>query len=500
MSHWLILPVVVPLSTGILLLLGSRRGLTLQRTLSLIACAALLVLAVALLRQAAEGHYLIYRLGDWPAPFGIVLVLDRLSALMLLLTAMVACASLLYAIQGTDAQGKHFHPLFQFQLLGLNGAFLTGDIFNLFVFFEVLLIASYGLLLHGGGRERIRAGFHYVILNLVGSAMFLFALGILYGIAGTLNLADLAVKAAGLTPQQLALLSVGATLLMVVFALKAALFPLQVWLPAAYSHTSAPVAALFAIMTKVGVYAMVRVYTLVFDADLGILNPWLLLLALATLIVGTLGALRSENLRSLLAYFVVISVGTLLTGIGLFTVSGLSAALVYLMHSTLITAGMFLLADNIRIRRGNDAIPAMPAIPDAHALGLLCFTGFVALSGLPPLSGFLGKLMLLKASWESADIGWVWSIVLITSLLGLVALTRMGTALFWKTTGDPYHGGEITRLMVLPAAALLACSPLLAAFGNVTVDFAEATARQLNQSDAYLKSVLGDNTSAAAPQ
>src|SRR5690606_2213561 len=231
-----------------------------------------------------------YRLGDWPAPFGIVLVLDRLSALMLVLTAAVALFSLLHAVQGQDRAGPLYHPLFQLQLVGLNGAFLTGDLFNLFVFFEILLIASYCLLVHGSTAPRLRAGVHYVVLNLAGSSLFLIAVGTLYGVTGTLNMADMAQKVALLGAPDAALVRSAALLLLVVFALKAALVPLYFWLPAAYSAASAPVAALFAIMTKVGVYSIVRVYTLIFGSGGGVAaevaTPWLLPLALLTVVLG----------------------------------------------------------------------------------------------------------------------------------------------------------------------------------------------------------------------
>jgi multicomponent K+:H+ antiporter subunit D len=359
MSHGIIVPVLLPLLSGILLVLGARYGLIFKRLLNSIATAALIPLSIALLAFAAQGNYQVYALGNWPPPYGIVLVLDRLSALMLLLTALVALFSLLYALRGADTRGKNFHALFQFQLLGLNGAFLTGDLFNLFVFFEILLIASYGLLLHGGGPARVRAGLHYVVLNLAGSALFLFAVGILYGVTGTLNMADLALKAGNSAPEHAFLLRTGALLLLAVFALKAALLPLYFWLPGAYSSTSAPVAALFAIMTKVGVYAIVRLFTLMFGPHAGevagVATPWVLPVALATLITGMIGALASQHLRRLISYLLIVSIGTLLTAIGLFTVQGLQAALVYLIHTTLITAGMFLLADLIQVQRGEMA-------------------------------------------------------------------------------------------------------------------------------------------------
>ncbi|NJL08925.1 MAG: monovalent cation/H+ antiporter subunit D, partial [Methylacidiphilales bacterium] len=249
--------------------------------------------ALLLLQRAGSGSIDVYALGNWPAPFGIVLVLDRLAAVMVALCAVLALPVLVYAAGGTDARGRHFHALFQFQIAGLNGAFLTGDLFNLFVFFEVLLLASYGLLTHGNGRARARAGLAYVVLNLTGSALFLIALGLLYGTLGTLNMVDMAGALARVPAADQALVRTAAALLIAVFALKAALFPLSFWLPRVYGAASAPAAALFAIMTKVGVYALLRISTVTFSgapvtADL--LQPWLMPLAIATIAAGTLGA------------------------------------------------------------------------------------------------------------------------------------------------------------------------------------------------------------------
>nr|MBF3179384.1 monovalent cation/H+ antiporter subunit D [Pseudomonas aeruginosa] len=236
MSHWLILPILLPLFAGSLLLLPLAERW--RRGLSLLAALALIPLSLLLMRTAASGDLSVYALGNWAAPFGIVLMLDRLAALMLLATAVLGSAALIYALRGDDRLGKHFHALFQFQLLGINGAFLTGDLFNLFVFFEILLIASYALLLHGGGAERVRSGLHYVILNLVGSAFFLIAVGTLYGLTGTLNMADMAQKIAMADAERAPLLAAAGLLLLVVFALKAALLPLYFWLPRAYAAAS----------------------------------------------------------------------------------------------------------------------------------------------------------------------------------------------------------------------------------------------------------------------
>lgn len=269
MNHALILPLLVPLFTGALLLFAHSLGRSSRRTLSLLATWSLVPLAIWLLVLADDGQLRVYALGSWQPPFGIVLMLDRLSALMLLVTAVLAGFAVLYACRGDDERGPNFHALYQFQLLGINGAFLTGDLFNLFVFFEILLISSYALLLHGHGQRRVRSGMHYVVLNLLGSSLFLIGVSMLYGLLGTLNMADLAARVSAADPADGPLLAAAGYLLLVVFALKGAILPLYFWLPRAYASATAPVAALFAIMTKVGLYAIVRVFTLIFGSEAG---------------------------------------------------------------------------------------------------------------------------------------------------------------------------------------------------------------------------------------
>ncbi|MBC7134089.1 MAG: monovalent cation/H+ antiporter subunit D, partial [Oceanibaculum nanhaiense] len=306
MNHWIVMPVVVPAIAACLLLLGLNREQALERTVALAATAAQFAIAIALVAAATQTPAEAYLLGNWPAPFGIVMVLDRLSAMMLLLTAVLALFVLLYAIGGWDKRGKHFHALFQFQLMGVNGAFLTGDLFNLFVFYEVLLIASYGLMVHGSGGERLKAGTHYVVTNLTASALFLIGATLIYGVTGTLNMADLALKVPQVGAADQGLLQAAALLLLLVFGIKAALVPLHFWLPGTYAASAAPVAALFAIMTKVGAYSILRVYTLAFGADAGeaawIAGPWLLPAALVTMVLGMVGMLAARQLRWLVAF------------------------------------------------------------------------------------------------------------------------------------------------------------------------------------------------------
>lgn len=500
MNHWMMLPIILPLVTGLMLLLSGRVGLRGQRTVAVVSTAALLPVGLALLGQAADGSYTVYALGGWAPPFGIVLVLDRLSALMLVLTATLALPALMFAVRGSDAVGSNFHALFQFQLMGLNGAFLTGDLFNLFVFFEVLLIASYSLLMHGNGPGRSRAGLHYVVLNLIGSSLFLFAVGALYGITGTLNMADLAVKVAQIGVQDAAVVRAAALMLLVVFGLKAGLLPLYFWLPRAYAEAPTAVAALFAVMTKVGVYAIVRVYTLIFGDDGGLLAnsawPWLWPLALLTLAAGAVGALAARDLGTLIAYLVVVSVGTLLAGIALATPEALNAALYYLIHTTLVTGGWFLLVGVLRGQRGAVADLFQPSAPVSQPaiIGGLFFLGAVAVAGLPPLSGFIGKLLLLSAVPPSDTAVWLWSVVLVAGLIVLVALSRAGSCLFWRTLDQPAVSRPADPVCLGSALTLLVSSPMLVFFAAPVMDFTRATAEQLLTPSGYVAAVVGEGS------
>ncbi|TCT21915.1 monovalent cation/H+ antiporter subunit D [Thiobaca trueperi] len=496
MNHLVIAPLLLPLLTGTLLLLLRRvLPLNVRRWLSLAAVTAQVVLAALLLLAVSNGDILVYALGNWPAPYGIVLVADRLSAWMLLITALLAWFALLHAIWGTDPGNRHFHPLFQLQLFGLSGAFLTGDLFNLFVFFEILLLASYGLLLHGGGAVRTRAGLHFVALNLAGSTLFLFAAGTFYGTLGTLNMADLAVRIAATPPDNLSLVRAAGLLLFGVFALKAALVPLHLWLPAAYSATSAPVAALFAIMTKVGVYALLRVGTLIFGGEAGpvahLYAPWLLPLALATLMLGVLGALSVTDLRRQIAYLVVVSVGLLLTAFSLGTQAGIAAGLYYLAHTTFAAAAFFLLADSIARGRGErlDRLHPGPPLAQAGLVGGLFFITAVLIAGLPPLSGFLGKFLVLRAALAEPVWPWVMGLVLTSSLLVVVALARSGSLLFFRAQGVA-AAPPVTAGALLPVAGLLALCLALTLQAGPLVRFTQATADQLLHPQGYIQAVL----------
>ncbi|HEX6307644.1 MAG TPA: monovalent cation/H+ antiporter subunit D [Longimicrobiales bacterium] len=498
-GHLTILPVLLPFATGVLLLLVPGRSLKLQRAIGVTGVLLLLAVAAALLAASTQGGARVYHLGDWPAPFGIVLVLDRLSALMLALTAAIALLSLLQAVQGRDTAGPLFHPLFQLQLVGLNGAFLTGDLFNLFVFFEILLIASYCLLVYGSTAPRLRAGVHYVVLNLAGSSLFLIAVGTLYGLTGTLNMADMARKVVTVPVADVPLLHAAALLLLIVFALKAAVAPLYFWLPAAYAAASAPVAALFAIMTKVGVYAIVRVYTLVFgpaaDPALGfVATEWLLPIALATILLGMLGAVGVRELRRMQGYLLIGSIGIMLAPIALFSAGGISAGLYYLVHSTIVMAAMFLLSDLIAKQRGgkDDLLVQGPAVMQAGSLGLLFFIGAVTVAGLPPFSGFVGKALILSAAQPAPAMPWIWSFVVLSGLLAIAALSRAGIIVFWDADAEEEAVAVRWRLLELgPAIALLALVVGITALAGPITLFLDGTAQQLLAPGEYVRAVLG---------
>ncbi len=515
-EHAIVAPVVLPLLAGALLVALEHVRAAWVRPASVVAMLGGLAVALVLLDRAGSGEVATYLLGNWSAPFGIVFVLDRLSALMVTLTAIVASAALVWSLAGEDRAGPHFHALFHFQLAGLYGAFLTGDLFNLFVFFEVLLISSYGLLLHGGGSARLRAAVHYVAFNLAGSALFLVAVALLYSVTGTLNMADLSGKVASLTGTHAVLAQAAGALLLVVFAIKAALLPLYFWLPDTYGAASTPVAALFAIMTKVGVYAMLRVTTLIFGASGGeaahLADPVLPILAMATLVLAALGAVGAARLRVLIAYTIIASAGMLLLAFGLGQTDTIAAGLFYLVNTTLVTSALFMLVHWVRVRRGEvgDRYAAQHDYPGRLSLALIFFVLAIAAAGLPPLAGFLGKALTLKAAWPLPLGAWVFAVVLGSSFLLVIAFARFGITLFWECHATPkepvkrkgFVGGDAPATQppsdVTPAAAppeRLGFTILLAGALGITVfagpfsAYTHATARELVTRKPYLDSV-----------
>ncbi len=500
MTHWLILPIVLPAFIAPFIVFAARYQIGIQRVISVASIMAIIGIALGLSWQTSDGSVLLYQLGDWAAPFGIVLVGDRLSTLMVLLTSVLALFVLLYAIGSKwDDRGRHFHALFQFQIMGIMGAFLTGDLFNLFVFFEVLLIASYGLMIHAGGTVRLRAGVQYVLFNLLGSTLFLFALGAIYAETGTLNMADLAQRVDLIPADATVGIRIAAVLLLMVFAIKAAIVPLHFWLPSSYAEAPAPVAALFAIMTKVGAYAIIRVYTMIFPPDLGVTaglhDIWLLPAALVSLVIGAVGVLAAKELNRLIAFSVIGSMGMVMVAIALFSTDGITAALYYIIHSTLAAGALFLIADLVRAGRANLNLTAQAPIAGARLTMALFFVASIAMTGLPPLSGFIGKLLILDAGFDTPTMAWIWALILGASLINVVGFARAGSTVFWKALSlepeaDAEEAEAPSTLSYAAVGGLIALLMAHTVFAGPATTYTAAISKQLFAPDTYISTVL----------
>ncbi|RYZ11520.1 MAG: monovalent cation/H+ antiporter subunit D [Comamonadaceae bacterium] len=536
MPHLVAVPILVPMLTAALMLLLGEQRRRAKATLSVVSGLIGLVAALALLRwvNAADtgtgpGSIGVYLPGNWRAPFGIVLVADRLSTMMVALTGVIAFAASIYSTSRWDRAGVHFHPLLQLQLMGLNGAFLTGDLFNLFVFFEVMLAASYGLLLHGSGRLRVAAGLHYIAINLAASSLFLIGAALLYGATGTLNMADLGLRIAQIAPADRGLVHAGAAILAVAFFAKAGAWPLNFWLVPAYSAAVSPVSAVFALLTKLGIYTVLRLWTLLFAPDTGASAAFgqsvLMALGMATLFVGALGIVGTQRLSNLAGYSVLISAGTLLAAVGLGQPDVWAGALYYLVSSTLAVSAFFLLIDMIeRWRNAGASIAPHESAGDAPFLAEdlksvddvnldddqqalygraipagIAFLGlsFIActllLTGLPPLSGFVGKFAMLSGLLDARSVsgaGWTFfGLLLLSGFLALLALSRAGIRHFWTLPLATMPA--LRALEVLPVAALLAASVALTIEAGPVLQHATATADGLRMPTAYRNAVMG---------
>ena len=524
-DHLIIAPIIVPLVAGIVTLLLGEPRRNVKAGINVASSFALVAIAVVLLvkADAADGPVGVYRLGDWAAPFGIVLVADRLSAMMLLLTAILGSAAVVFSLARWHRAGAHFHSLFQFLLMGVNGAFLTGDLFNLFVFFELLLVASYGLALHGSGAARVRAGLHYIVVNLAASLLFLIGVSLIYAVSGTLNMADLATRIPGIAAGDRPLLEAGAAILGTAFLLKAGMWPLCFWLPTSYAAATPPVASVFAILTKVGVYVLLRLWLLLFGDGAGASaqfgGDWLLYGGLATVAFGAIGSLASQDMARLAAFSVLVSSGTALAAIGLGQTGVTGGALFYLASSTLGVGAFFLLVELVERGRepGADVLAVTReafgegeeevdeedevglAIPATMgALGVAFIGCAVIIAGLPPLSGFVAKFALLTAALSPAGAGqnvapgvapWLLLVVLIVSgLAALIAMTRAGIRVFWAAPDR-----SVPRIRVIemaPVAALLLLCAWQTVQAGPVMRFMQATADSLHAPQNYVREVL----------
>lgn len=538
-EHLVIAPVLIPFIAGVLLLFLDDRARHVKAFVSVLSTIVLLVISILLLcivhtdNSANEDRIAVYLLGNWPPPFAINLVLDRLSSMMLVLTAMLALPSLVFSLGRWHKAGVHFHTLFLLLLMGLNGAFLTGDLFNLFVFFEVMLAASYGLVLHGSGLLRVKAGLHYIAINLVASLLFLIGVALIYSVTGTLNMADLAIRILQINEANRTMLESGAAILSVAFLIKAGMWPLNFWLPTTYAAAPAPSAAIFAIMSKVGIYVLLRLSLLFFGSDPGFpesLGAQILLYGgLATISFGTVGVLASQTPGRFAGFSVLISSGTLLASIGLVQTEVTAGALFYLASSTLAISALFMLIE--LVERGQNMAASVlavtmeafgyddeeteneeiigVAIPRTIAVLGTCFAACtILLAGLPPLSGFIAKFVILNALFSPGESGqmhfipatlwWFLALLIFSGLATLIAMSRSGIRTFWAPPVDTALP-RVLLIEIVPVAALLCMTLVLTIQAGPVMHFMEATANSLHAPRPYIEGVM-KTQSAVLPQ
>ncbi len=529
MEHLAILPIVLPLFAGAALVLIDDRHHTAKLAINIAATVLLALASLLLLSQASDGpaRSITYLLGDWPAPYGIVLVVDPLSTLMVALTSTLAVGVVIFSAARWHRAGPHFNSLFQLLLMGLCGAFLTGDLFNLFVFFEVFLAASYGLALHGSGKSRVKASLHYIAINLAGSSLFLIGATSIYGVTGTLNMADLALRIPLLSPTELTLFQTGAAILGVAFLIKAGMWPLGMWLPTTYAAAAPPVAAMFAIMSKVGVYVILRLISILIgdgsSTSAHFAGVALQYGGLATIIFGTIGVLASQGVARIACFSVLVSSGTLLAIVGYEDASVTAGALYYLVSSTLALASLFLLVELMeRGRSPGDDVLAVTleaygddddeptheqdvavATPGAlAALGGAFICCAILLAGMPPLSGFLGKFAIISAMLDAGGTAGVpagtWALtgaLIISGLATTIALVRSGINTFWVSLERVIPG--IRWVEIAPIVLLLGLSVVMTLFAQPVMDFMGEAASSLYTRGEYVQAVLDDATTGA---
>lgn len=497
MNTLLALPLLVPLFTAIFALLLRTRPHA-QRLLGVGGAAVLLVVGIVLLATVAQQGILVSQIGDWPAPFGISFVADMLSAIMIVLTGLMGLAVSVFSLATIDSQRARFgyYPLVHVLLMGLCGAFLTGDIFNLYVWFEVLLIASFVLMALGSERAQMEGAIKYVTLNLMSSVLFLIAVGILYAEAGTLNMADLAVTLPTLA--QPGLITTVATLFLVAFGIKAAFFPLFFWLPASYHTPPVAVSALFAgLLTKVGVYALLRTFSLIFIGDVAYTHTIILVAAGLTMVVGVLGALAQVELRRTLSFLIVSHIGFAVMGLGLYTPAGLAGSVFYVIEDMIVLTALFLVGGVVARIGGSERLKELGGMAAATpALAVLFLLPALSLAGVPPLSGFFAKLALLQAGLAIGQYAIV-ATALVTSALTLLAITRVWSEVFWRPAPllgavgnaagvQPTTWLSISVLVVLVVAIGLGAGPVYA--------LAQVAGEQLFDRSDYIRAVLGGGT------
>jgi len=494
MPHLLVLPILIPLITAIAVFLSG--GLPrLQRARSPLGVAGLLAATGALLRAVWTGGIQHVQVGQWPAPFGITLVADVLSAVLLVVVGLMGLAVLVYAIASIDGARERggFHTLYHLLLMGVAGAFLAGDLFNLYVWFEVLLITSFVLLVLGNDRAQVKGAVTYVLINLVASLCFLAAIGLLYGLTGTLNLADLAVRLS--TVDSPGLVTTIAMLFLIAFGIKAAIFPLFFWLPAAYHTPPVAVAAIFAgLLTKVGVYALIRVFTLLFTQDVGYTHTLLLIIAGLTMLTGVLGAVVQTDVRKILSFHIVSQIGYMVMGLAIFTPLAILGAIFYVVHHIVVKTNLFLVGGVAHRLGGDFELKNLGGLYRARpGLAVLFLIPALSLAGLPPLSGFWAKLIILRAGVE-AEAYLAVAAAVIAGLITLISMTKIWNEAFWKPLpADRSLVAPTPSMAVLlaPIIVLAVVTLTIGLYAEPLVLLAERSATELLNPSGYVQAVLG---------
>lgn len=496
----LILPVVIPMLTAITALLAYR-SLRAQRIVSMGGAGALLAADIVLLTRVLQSGVQATHIGKWPAPYGITVVADIFSGLMLLLTGLIGFTVALYSLASIDRDSESYgyHPVYHLLLMGVSGAFLTGDLFNLYVWFEVMLVASFVLMALGGRRRQMEGAVKYVVLNLVSSTLFLAALGILYGLAGTLNMADLGSKFSQIDGAYPAgLVRTVAMLFLIAFGIKAAAFPLFFWLPASYHLPAPAISALFAgLLTKVGVYALVRVFTLIFIRDVSYTHTIILVIAGLTMVTGVLGAVSQNEFRRILSFHIVSQIGYMLMGLGLFTPLALAASVFYIAHHIIVKTNLFLVSGAVeKLSHTSDLKLLGNLYRSQPVLSVLFLVPALSLAGLPPLSGFFAKLGLVEAGLVEQRYLIV-AVALAVSLLTLLSMMKIWNEAFWKTAPEPDgpEGGSRTSLTayMIPIGLLAAVTLAIGFLAGPVFGVAQRAGEQLADPGRYIAVVLGES-------
>lgn len=491
MSNLAVLPILLPLLSGIIaaFLVRKKRAVRLfSRLMAIINLVVVLYIGWYVLQNGP----IILETGGWQAPYGIILVGDMLAMLLIITTNIVAVACVFYASKSlTEKQESFYFYTFFFMLItGVSGAFLTGDLFNLFVFFEVLLMASYGLIVLGGERIQLRESIKYVLLNLFSSILFVTVVSFLYSVVGTVNMAQIAERVQEV--EQKGILTTIAILLFFVFATKAAVFPLYYWLPKSYVVPNPVVSALFgALLTKVGVYSILRVFTLIFIHEVTVTHQLFLWLAALTMVFGVVGALSTSNIKLIVSYNIIPAVGFMLMGIGLFTEVSLSGTVYYLIHDMIVKGSLFLLVGAIAYLAGTSDLRKMHGLIHHYpVIGWLFFIASITLAGIPPFSGFIGKILLLKGGLSEDQI-FIVIIGLVTSLLILFSMIRIFVQGFWGEKDEQFKPNKAkARAFALPIAFLVAFSVFLGVGAELIYPIVEDISKTLLDPSFYIESVL----------